>query len=240
MFLAKSVGVCGSMSTDDRALIGALIELQGGIRRVARATGLDHSTLAKWLKGEQATLSAAKVALLRDAIGLPEEMPDDARVHVWSPRMGMDALRRAVSAFFPQGAAVARSPWSAPNRDRLRNLARLTFPAEVYGLYDGRRRAVVRNPPGVFLDVDTLPGLRWNGPAGARSLRIDDAERDVWMKGTLDLALFDAAWPGSDDSTDAEVIAVIRALGLSNRDAIGILRESVAEANPPEIPPARR
>lgn len=209
----------------DPARLGPLVRLAGGVRPVARAAGVDPGNLSRYLASGSG-LSATAAGRVLAALGLADGQPPDDQVLRFAPGAPSPELGGALAVLFPAGAEVARAEWSGPTLVRLRKLLALDLTPEFYALTDGRTRVVLTLPAGLTLPKELYPGLRWWG-SNRRNAVLDLEHPERWLRGEIDADEFDAAWPGGGYSpTDADVLAAIRRMGLSNGEAIRRLRRA--------------
>lgn len=212
----------------DRAALREACRLFGGVRAVARRAQMDDGNLSKWLRGA-ATLSEAKIAELLSMLGLPDGLPRKDRVHEWR----MDSVVRgdyplAFQLFFSSGAEVAAAPWSQPGfQELIRRVGNLGRTPEIFGITDGRVRAVVRLSSNMLIQPKNIGrALTWRG--GDRRSALLDIEKgsQAWCEGPLGIEDFDRGWGGAKrhELTEQDVLHVIRDEGLSYSQAIERLR----------------
>lgn len=202
----------------------------GGIRAVARRTGLNDGNLGRWLQGYP-TLSEAKIAELQEALGFVGGLPKRDVVHEWR----MDGVIRgdyasAFRLYFPAGAEVAAASWSQPGfRELVRRVRTSDRTPEVIAITDGRVRAVVRSPSNILLQPKNMGNvLTWRG--GDRNSAILNIEKGdpVWCQGPLSIQEFDRVWGAMSEVilTIHDVMSVIQEQGLTYEQAIIRLRKA--------------
>ncbi|WP_139134972.1 hypothetical protein [Magnetovibrio blakemorei] len=85
-----------------RDKLSGAIKLNGGIRSVAKRTGLNASNLSSWLKGRP-TVSQEKIDGVLKEIGLPDLKPAEDYVHVWRIYQMSPETDDALFLYFPDG-----------------------------------------------------------------------------------------------------------------------------------------
>lgn len=209
----------------DRSALKAVCHLCGGIKPVARESGIHHSNLLRWLRGEP-TLSVEKVDALLARLGLRDETPDDDQVHEWKVSKITADMRKALPLFFPRGAKVAFAPWTVPSPSEIVRMLVSKRP-EIYALNDGRAKAVIRAPAGLMLWPERALGRQYElvGSSRKESTLAISPTNQAWLKGPLSIRDFDKAWHwGGAERSIEDLLDTMRELGLSFGAAEQLLR----------------
>lgn len=198
--------------------LGAAVAATGGIRAVARRTGLDPSNVSRWLRTSRG-LAPAAIGRVFAALGRPGGVTAKDRVVALSHH-DPDIVRAALHWYMPAGCEVVRGEWT---NIALRRAAAVLGPAIPPTIHAGRSsadsRIVVIMPPGLSPGTSDL--IRWwRGDSAIAVLNWQAPE--AWIRGTVSVAEFDESWPGHDsyDPGQDELITEIRRLGLSYKEAI--------------------
>ena len=202
---------------------GAIV-VAGGVRAVARLAQVDPSNLSKFLK-YGAGLSSDSFDRLERCLGKIDGVIDSTKVIVLRPTRINQHLADALRWYFPDGAEVARASWSGMGWERIKKMVSLDLAPEVYGIRClPDKRALVLPPAGLMFPRDLFaeanPKLCWRGGEPERAdMQFENAT--PWIKGEIDIATFDEAWPGLyfDPGPD-ELLEEVRRLKLSWSEAI--------------------
>ena len=212
----------------DRETLRAAIMLNGGVRHVGRLAGVAGSNLSRWLNGGTG-VSPTLVDRVLETIGLPGGAPIVGVVLNWTIErpLAAPALSAALRPYFPHGAEVARPRPLPGTLAAFRERHPLVSITEIYAICDGTIHALIRVRRGE-LTVDGAAGLTWLGGVERIAHFSVPSEWDRWIGlETLPAAAFMACWPEDlYEPSDADVIAMVRRLGLSNAQAIDRLRSS--------------
>jgi len=216
----------------DREGLKTACRFFGGIKAVATRSGVDDGNLSKWLRGQQ-TLSEAKASMVMQTLGLPDGTPDTSRVHIWHvERVNRINYAPAFALFFPNGAQIARAPWSYSGLEilktgivALKENMRANANA-LYALTDGKTRAIIRMQEALLLQPENIKGsLTWrNGTQDKSFLNLSPHDK-LWLSGTPTPGEFDAVWNDTTKPlTTDDVIAAIHDEGITNAEAIRRIR----------------
>lgn len=217
-------------TTSSRRKLREACKLYGGIRPVARAVGISDGNLSRWFKGGK-TLSASAVASVMNALGLPGSTPDHTTLHLWHFHWQGPGFKEAIALYFPDGAAVARAPWSRWNAEALFKQLSLSglglgqHPPEIFALSDGKVKAVVYRTPGYPMVPQDF-GSRFSWRSDDVDLAVLDLSRDreSWLNGEISITEFNSAW-GQCDPTLADLGEFIQRSGMSMKKALAILKK---------------
>ncbi len=184
----------------DRSSLRAACRLFGGIRAVAAKADVNNGNLGRWLRGEKA-LSSEGALRVFEAMGLSMGVPDTEIIHEWNFHAQMPSFEKAVGLYFPDGAEVARAPWSKWGKGAifkqlsLSGLGLGSHPPEIFALSDGRVRAVIRRTAGYpMVPKDFGKNFCWMG--GTEETAVFDVSKceTHWIEGGITPEEFDDTW----------------------------------------------
>lgn len=206
-----------------RSELSVAVKLCGGVSDVADQANVDRTNLTRWLAGKP-TLSQDRVERVLETIGLVGGRPRSDRVHDWRITHGFADLGPGLRIYFSTGAKLRVAPWTIPGRQWAKIINKKNRLPEVFAISDGRVRAVLRAPSGVFGAVEKAMGqlLELANPTLEESfLDIGEGDTSWLVPGTLTVQDFDTKFQMSRVWTLQDVGDLLTSKGVSLKDAFG-------------------
>lgn len=233
------------MEQSDRAKIRAACSLIGSIKAVAGLASVDRGHLTKWLAGQN-TLGVDKIAAVLAALGFTNEgIPDQGKIHEWQLG-GTAGMRKdwklALRLFFPHGAKIYFAPWTATNSplESLTSSIKSFFDQEIYALTDGRTRAILRAPSGMWGVLDDEIENKFLSLEGKmkkeRLINITKHDKN-WISGGVSVEEFNKRCGIlCRDVSFSEIEEEIKTLGITNAEALIRIKNPTAQSAHDEPP----
>ena len=181
------------------ASIRGACRFYGGVKAVAEKAGIKQSALSHWLAGKP-SISTENLSEVLNVLEIPNGLPRTDKVLEWINKIYWGDMIDALRLYFPSGAVVSHTPWSKPGLSNMAKFFRYLSigsksPPEIYLMFDGKTRAIIRQPPGVLLYEDMMgEGFHMHGKDGTDNQVSIEFDEECWFRGPISREAFDRAF----------------------------------------------